>query len=603
MKCVLTTIILLALGICTQAQPGTLNPSFGDSGKVFTYYANSTMQCYASALQSDNKIIAAGSLISNGFDDFMVLRYLPNGILDDSFGEKGRMIVDFGYSSQRAFGVAIQPDGKIVVTGYGLTGFFDPIKDIVTARLNTDGSLDSSFGAGGKVITDINGYEEIGTTVAVQSDGKILVGGVYKGNSFVLLRYNTDGTIDDSFADNGKVILTLSGAFSLGSLAVQPDGKILAGGATTSKNGQCAVIRFNENGSLDPGFGAAGFVYSKFTDYGDQFLKLLLQEDSKIIGVGRTGLFAGDNKDKSIIAARYNVNGSLDSSFGAAGLSTIRFEDKYSGAFSGALQQDGRLVIGGYAAGNFVVLRLLANGRIDSSFGDNGSTFTDFTSQGLDQPYGVSIQSGDGSIVLAGSYIADNLDTLAVVLAGYNKDGRRQILIAKIRRWLQNHNGIVWDNMPGVKNYAVQRSADGVRWTTVHRQQATVNRQSSIVNSPLSTVNYYNDATPLPGTNYYRLQTTSVSGVLVNSNVIVVTSDALNVSLLPNPAKNTLSIAGLPANEKVKLTVIDFSGNAKLQALANASSYNLNIASLHAGNYVIKMDMNGEVVSKQFVKE
>jgi len=208
-------------------------------------------------------------------------------------------------------------------------------------------------------------------------------------------------------------------------------------------------------------------------------------------------------------------------------------------------------------------------------------------------------------IILAGNNsINGENPQINYALARYNNDeSRKQILIAKIRRWLQHHNGIVWDNMPGAKSYAVQRSADGIRWTTIHTQQVTANSQSSIINSQQPTVNSYNDPSPSFGPNYYRLQTTRVSGAVANSNVIAVTSDALNVSLAPNPAKNTLSIAGLPANEKVKLTVVDFSGNVKLLAVANAASYNLNIASLHAGNYVMKMDINGEVISKQFVKE
>ena len=142
--------------------------------------------------------------------------------------------------------------------------------------------------------------------------------------------------------------------------------------------------------------------------------------------------------------------------------------------------------------------------------------------------------------------------------------------------------GIEWDNMPGnVNSYAVQRSADGVNWTTVHRQQTIVNSQLSIVNSPLSTVNYYSDPSPLNGTNYYRLQTTSTGNVVANSNVIAVTSDNNTIKVSPNPAINSLHIEGLSSTQKTKLTVVDFGGNIKLQAEVNGSDYNLNIPFLY----------------------
>jgi uncharacterized delta-60 repeat protein len=118
MKPIFTFFASLLFFNTLNAQPGTLNRSFGDSGKVLTYYNNAPVQCYASALQSDNKIIAAGFISTSGFDDFLVLRYLPDGALDPSFGANGRVIIDFGYGAERANGVAIQPDGKIVVTGW-----------------------------------------------------------------------------------------------------------------------------------------------------------------------------------------------------------------------------------------------------------------------------------------------------------------------------------------------------------------------------------------------------------------------------------------------------------------------------------------------------
>ncbi|MBS1745519.1 MAG: T9SS type A sorting domain-containing protein [Bacteroidetes bacterium] len=148
--------------------------------------------------------------------------------------------------------------------------------------------------------------------------------------------------------------------------------------------------------------------------------------------------------------------------------------------------------------------------------------------------------------------------------------------------------------MPGIKNYAIQRSGDGAHWSTVY--------SASINHSPLSGNNYYNDPSPLPGTNYYCLQTTSVTGAVNYSNVIAINNTAIKIS--PNPAKNVLHIEGLPKDKKVKLSVVDLAGMVKIQTIANSVPlYNINIASLHPGNYLLKIESSGDVVTKKFVKE
>jgi hypothetical protein len=204
----------------------------------------------------------------------------------------------------------------------------------------------------------------------------------------------------------------------------------------------------------------------------------------------------------------------------------------------------------------------------------------------------------DGKIVAAGGS-SDGI-TSYISLARYNNDqpNKKQIFITKLRRWLQHRNGFMWDNANGIKNYAVQRSGDGMNWATVNSQQSTVNRSTLTANN-----NYYNDPSPLNGTNYYRLQTTSVDGAVNYSNVIAVTADEDATKISPNPAKNNLQITGLSSSNKTKITVVDFSGNIKLQAVANNTSYKLNIASLTTGNYLLKIEAGNNIVTKKFVKE
>jgi uncharacterized delta-60 repeat protein len=609
MKIVTVVVFLLLYGF-GFSQDGFLDPTFGDSGKVISATYNGGI--YSSLIQSDGKIIVGGTgTYLNGdklLGGSLLARYNSDGNLDFSFADSGRgvyILADTTSFIPTIYSIALQPDGKIVALGQpaqkgSLIGF-------AVMRFNGDGTVDKSFGEDGITITKITA-SDIARAMTLLPDGKILVTGdlhnkINDDNRSFITCYTNDGHLDEGFGNMGIVTIVLDRAMDINTIATTADNKIIIGGQyrIDFKN---ILMRFNNNGTPDISFGKNGLAELSF----DQSItsgtlkSIAVTSDQKIIAGGWIGLNSGK---QAITISRFTQDGFADSSFGTNAYTVTEYEDGNSYCNSVAIQTNGKIVAGGYFSnsqtGILTLVRYSQDGLIDTSFGSGGIQNTSF--YGDDVGTSLIIQK-DGKIVLSGYSQIDSESKFVVVLARYNGDvSRRQILIAKIRRWLQHHNGIVWDNIPGVKSYAVQRSADGVRWTTIHTQQVTANSQSYIINSQQPTVNSYNDPSPSSGTNYYRLQTTSVSGAVVTSNIIAVANDALNVSLSPNPAKNTLLIAGLPANEKVKLTVADFSGNVKLQALANASSYNLNIASLHAGNYVIKMDINSELVSKQFVKE
>ncbi|MEO8712739.1 MAG: T9SS type A sorting domain-containing protein [Parafilimonas sp.] len=593
MKYLITLLTLIIVVTQPFAQAGKLTQPFGDTGTVLTGYNNTQLQCFASAMQTDNKLVVVGNSDSAGIDGFLILRYLSGGSLDNGFGINGKVVINFGYDSHEAHGVAIQPDGKIIVTGVGVIGLFDPQYDILTARLKSNGTLDSSFGHNGKLITDF-GKAENAYSLCLQSDGKIVVSGNYNHVNFLLIRYQTNGNLDSTFGSNGKVINTqISNMAYARSVIIQPDGKIIAGGDKSGSTPVCLIVRYNTNGTLDSAFGTSGIVYTKCSNYGDQFLKIVLQQDGKIIGVGRTGLVSSNDNNNNIIAVRYKSNGSLDSSYGLSGISTINFANASSAGNSAVLQTDGKLIIAGDISGDdypdYVLVRLKTNGNLDSAFGTNGATITDFNL--ADIAYAVAIQGGDSSIVVAGSSQSSaTTDTIDVSLAAYNQSGIRQMIITKIRKWLQHHNGIIWDNNSSISSYVVQRSYDGIHFNSVARINAG-NRSDYT----------YADPSPSGSTNYYRLQIISVSGAVNYSNVIAVTNNEDAIKISPNPAKNSLHIEGLSPN--IKLTVIDFAGNIKLQAFSNSNSYNLNIASLTTGNYLLKIKTNNGVVTKKFVKE
>jgi uncharacterized delta-60 repeat protein len=276
------------------------------------------------------------------------------------------------------------------------------------------GDLDPTFGNGGRVLTSFSFFDG-GNSVALQSDGKIVVAGVsgnpVVGPDFTLLRYNPDGTIDSTFGSGGRITNDFPGENEALAVAVQPDGKIIAAGRV---NNDMAILRYDSNGALDPTFGVSGQVITDVPGFG-QLRSLIIQPDGKIIGVGSSGDGFG--------IARYNSNGSLDSEFGSGGIVTVLFKSSISTGSSGALQPDGKIVVAGFqnaGAFNFALARLESNGNLDTSFGTNGKVTTSLFSI-TDLALSVAIQ-GDGKIVAGGeTFSHTTLNDFALVR--YNADG------------------------------------------------------------------------------------------------------------------------------------------------------------------------------------
>ncbi len=249
-------ILLAPTLICAQTLPpassGTLDSSFGTGGKVTTGFAGSFDGASSVAVQPDGNIVVAGTTYINGGSDFALARYDSNGTLDASFGIGGQVITDFAGCWDGASSVAVQGDGKIVAAGFaGITLF----SNFALARYEGDGALDTSFGTAGKVTTDF-GLLDHGFSVAqafslaVQLDGKIVAGGrAFINGDFhsALARYDSFGTLDAGFGTSGKVTIIFGGSTDgVSSFAVQPDGKIVvAGGAVINEFGDFALARLN----------------------------------------------------------------------------------------------------------------------------------------------------------------------------------------------------------------------------------------------------------------------------------------------------------------------------------------------------------------------
>jgi uncharacterized delta-60 repeat protein len=412
-------VILVLSGFfpASQAASGDLDLTFGSNGKVLTDFGGTTDYVFATAMQPDGKLIAAGRAIKNYgdpafFSDWALARYNPDGSPDTSFGDigdDGKVKTHFGGGQfDTVNDLALQPDGKIVAIGQAKNTSGSNI-DITVVRYNTDGHLDQTFGNGGKVQTHLAGTDDQAGGVVLQPDGKIVVAG-RTGNSAIanvaLLRYNPDGSLDTTFGSNGTVTTHFDGGYNTTAnardLALQPDGKLVAVGFYIQDTGAGpvnALVRYNPNGSLDTTFGNGGKVVSSVAGYAD---KMALRPDGKIITVGHVRVGYHNN---DFALARYNNDGSLDASFGSNGKVTTSFSSSSDdSAHAIALQSDGKIVVAGetgnYPHFHFAVVRYSSDGQLDPAFGSGGKVSTPLSSS-WDAAYGLALQA-DGKIILAG---------------------------------------------------------------------------------------------------------------------------------------------------------------------------------------------------------
>jgi uncharacterized delta-60 repeat protein len=459
----LTTVFGTMTPGVSQAQSGTPDPAFGVLGRVLTTFETATDQAFAVALQPDGKIVAAGfttSPIANGDNNFAVVRYNPDGSMDPTFGTGGGVITNFRSdvptgdpdnprrnSSDTARAIAIQPDGKIVVGGFSdaPNGEFN----FALVRYNPDGSVDPTFGDNaifpGTILTNFRqlpgGTRSLDQlrALVLQSDGKIVAVGLSNApngeGNFALVRYSPDGIIDPTFGDNAiapGTVLTDFGNRSVDdafAVAIQSDGQLVVAGST-SANPNCpaafGLVRYN-NGVPNTNFGPNNRVATCLRGTSAVANALVIQANGRIVAVGTTN---GPNGDLNFGLARYNLNGTLDSTFNASsinpGLSITDFDNRALGdgtversadyAYAAAMQADGQIVVAGISNAplgvgntNFALVRYDLNGVATTEFGSNNRVLTDLANtsddhvrnSSTDQANAIAIQP-DGLIVVAG---------------------------------------------------------------------------------------------------------------------------------------------------------------------------------------------------------
>ncbi len=309
----------------------------GGTGVVTTTFGDGSYDYgFAMAIQDDRKIVAAGKTNN----DIGLARYLPNGILDITFDGDGLVTTDLGSASDEIYDMAIQSDQKIIVAGKSQV-------DFALARYTITGTLDTTFGAGGIVITDLNsGSSDHAYGMAIQPDGMIIVGGD-SNNDIALARYTITGTLDTTFGTGGIVISDLGSNDSGSALALQEDGKIIVAGTSSSvaTSHDFVLARYTITGTLDTTFGTDGVVTTDFSpslyinaSY-DDANDLVIQPDGKIVAAGRSGDY--------FAVARYNPDGSLDTTFGAGGKANTYDVEFVGYAYAVAVQNGGKIVLAG----------------------------------------------------------------------------------------------------------------------------------------------------------------------------------------------------------------------------------------------------------------
>ena len=385
------------------------------------------------AAQRDGKIIVAGSAQAAGVEQFALVRYNSDGSLDTTLKGSGKLTTAVGTGDCHGEGVALQEDGKIVVVGYSfnassLSSTSGQLCSTVL-RYTADGSLDTNFADSGKVTTCIGAKYASAESVTMQSDGKIVVAGKSL-NDFAVVRYNVNGTLDTSFNETGKAIADF-GADDYGrSVAMRRDGRIVVVGYTTKSmtvtsagfdrppgsKKECALACFKANGSLDTSFNGTGKVITNFGGDGNaEGRSVAVQTDGKIVVVG----YATAGSTEKFALARYNADGTMDTSFGGTGRVMTAVGITGSIATGVALQKDGKIVAAGYDVNSsgrgydFACLRYNTDGGLDQSFGDHGKVTT-AVGQGNGKGNAVAVQS-DGKITVAGSASAGDNSEFAVV--------------------------------------------------------------------------------------------------------------------------------------------------------------------------------------------
>ena len=432
--------LLIIFGASTVAMfsaPGDLDTTFGQGGRTFTDiavpgYAYFYPTTESMLVQPDGKILVCGRFWEDGISYWygtFIVRYLPDGTLDASFGNNGKVAVigpGYPYGAEAiAADMGLQADGKIVLIGqYAVAG------GILVQRYTSSGQIDATFGNNGTALVTGQAYEE-GTSITVQPDGKI-VGAGWDYNPYtqpnygaiMLFRLNANGSMDASFGSAGTGVVSISDGYYGAKPFVRPDGKVLLVGTVRNSSTVPAhvfVARYHPDGTLDPAFGTGGTVRHQVNGFSSSSSEAALQADGKIVVIGTTSDSAPDART---FLLRFNSDGTVDPQFAYSGILPIGPNLMYYPS-TVAVQADGKIV----ATGNnidelshhnqFSIIRLSPTGSLDTTFGGDGLAGFVVNGGGLNNAYASdSVIQPDGKILVTGYfgyYYSDSHEKISLI--------------------------------------------------------------------------------------------------------------------------------------------------------------------------------------------
>jgi len=394
--------LVAALATTAQALPGDLDPTFGRGGKLLLRVSRHGNAANALVVQQDGKIVAAGEAAREDGDrpgrlEAVVVRLLPDGTPDASFGVAGKVVIRPRRPEARAVGVALQPDGRIVVAGTthavrGRSRFW-------VGRLMADGTLDRSFGGNGVVTTGFEGGHAQAAALLVTRDGKIVVaGGSYSYGpnppEIAVARYLPDGRLDPTFARRGR--LRLAGVAVASALAEQADGAVVV-----ALRGGFSAARFLADGSLDPTFGGSGIVVADFGGSQQTASAVAIGSDGRVL-VGGEAHPGYPEHSTDFALVRYLADGTPDPTFGDAGKVRTAISRDADWGLAMSLQPGGSILLAGateagfpFRGWRFALARYAPDGTPDASFGRNGIVLTGFGEGRHAWVTGVALQGTD----------------------------------------------------------------------------------------------------------------------------------------------------------------------------------------------------------------
>jgi uncharacterized delta-60 repeat protein len=395
----------------------SLDPAFGAGGKVTTVLEKG--QGEAMAIQpADRKIVVAGRALGDGSFDFAVLRYLPTGSLDTGFGDGGVATMDVSAGgNDEAYGVAIQTDGKIVLVGMSRVGLTD---DFAVARFNADGTIDKDFGTAGGVTTDFNAGPDSANAVAIDKNGGIVVAGNAQqnpqDNDFGVARYTKAGVLDSLFGSGGKLTTNIAGNADLAfAIALTANEEIVVAGRVAPRGGDASdfgLVRYASDGTLDAGFGEGGIVRTDFNGNSDDVPNGLVVDGDTVIAAG----YALGTTSSDFAMARYRGDGKLDPGFGKGGLVTTDFGVGEDYGQAVALGPNRVIAVVGQATSSTITDLAIAlyssKGVLDTTFGTGGLVTVDFYGSG-DIAKAVAF---DADAIAAAGYVGNGSTTEVVLV-------------------------------------------------------------------------------------------------------------------------------------------------------------------------------------------